>query len=282
MNTFIRQIPLLLFNVVLAQNIACVGNSITANGYPEIVDFWMEENNYEYDVHNFGVPSAGVMVNVYKGTSEYQQVLVMKPQHTVVMLGSNDWFNYSVQSAEWRDEWESEYRLLINKFRNVSQRVFIGTLTSRANPPEANAWILILNERLKKVAQDYGLKIIDFYTILGTNPVYFSPDGIHPNKEGKFKLARLAYDVLRNYPVNSPDVLPAPINFNANYIENNNCIGLKWDAVDRAQSYRVARSYKNLENNQWIHTWQDDIAGLEYFDFNLLSNITYYFTVQAF
>ncbi len=272
---------LLLFKFLFAQNIACVGNSITDSGYPDIIDTWMEENGFDYDVHNFGVPGASVMLNAYKTTFEYQKLLTMKPQHIILMLGSNDWGVYAGGSSEWRNEWEVEYRYLVDNFKKKSN-IFLGTITFRIDSSDANIPISSMNERIKKVADEFGLEIIDFNAILGTDPVNFLPDGVHPSNEGKIKLARLAYDVLIKYPVNSPETLPASNNFFGNYFEEDKCIQLVWDEIDKAQSYRLNRSYKIPENNQWIHSWYNDICDLEYIDFDLLSNITYFYTVQGF
>ena len=270
----------MLINVSVAQNIAFVGNSITANGYPEIVDLLMEENGYDYEIHNFGVP--GITVSIpnfdYKTTQSYQDILTMRPKYIVVMLGANDWYVYSVQGLPGQNRWEDEYRYLIDNFINVSESVLIGTLTSQANTSGINDWIQAMNERTRNVAQDYGLEIIDFNSALGTDPVNFISDGIHPSEEGKYKLAVLAYNTLKKYLVQT---LAAPLNLTVNYIEDNRSIQLKWDAVNLAQSYRVNRSYSSAEDNQQINTSYPDIDSLEYFDYDLLPNITYSYTVQA-
>ena len=270
----------MLINVSVAQNIAFVGNSITANGYPEIVDLLMEENGYDYELHNFGVP--GITVSIpnfdYKTTQSYQDILTMRPKYIVVMLGANDWYVYSVQGLPGQNRWEDEYRYLIDNFINVSESVLIGTLTSQANTSGINDWIQAMNERTRNVAQDYGLEIIDFNSALGTDPVNFISDGIHPSEEGKYKLAVLAYNTLKKYLVQT---LAAPLNLTVNYIEDNRSIQLKWDAVNLAQSYRVNRSYSSTEDNQQINMSYPDIDSLEYFDYDLLPNITYSYTVQA-
>ncbi|MFC1785866.1 GDSL-type esterase/lipase family protein [Candidatus Neomarinimicrobiota bacterium] len=270
----------MLINVSAAQNIAFVGNSITANGYPEIVDLLMEENGYDYELHNFGVP--GITVSIpnfdYKTTQSYQDILTMRPKYIVVMVGANDWYVYSVQGLSGQNRWEDEYRYLIEHFINVSERVLIGTLTSNANTSGANDWIPAMNERIRNVAQDYRLEIIDFNSALGTDPVNFIYDGIHPSEEGKYKLAVLAYNTLKKYLIQT---LAAPLNLTVNYIEDNRCIQLKWDAVNLAQSYRVNRSYYSAEDNQQINMSYPDIDSLEYFDYDLLPSITYSYTVQA-
>ena len=38
---------MLLISTLFSQNIDCVGNSITANGYPAVADFWMVQDGYE-------------------------------------------------------------------------------------------------------------------------------------------------------------------------------------------------------------------------------------------
>lgn len=185
--------------LMYGQSVDCVGNSITANGYPEIADFWMVQDNYEWRVYNYGVPGITVSIDGfdYINTQAYQDVMNRKSEHIIVMLGAND-RKIVLASGIW--DFEQDYRLLINNFRTVSRKVFLGTITYQIYSNE-NFVIDDINEVVKKVASDYDLSIIDFNNILGVDSVNFLQDGVHPSTEGKYKLAKLAFDVLKSYPI---------------------------------------------------------------------------------
>lgn len=193
----------LLGCLMYGQSVDCVGNSITANGYPEITDFWMVQDGYDWRVYNYGVP--GITVSIagfdYINTSAYQEVMNRKSDHIVVMLGAND---NSKVAGQGTVDFEADYRLLINKFRSVSKKVFLGTVTYHAGNSSKNPAIDAINEVVRSVANDYNLRVIDFNTELGTNSDYFVADGVHPNTTGKYRLARLAFNVLRVYPLYTP------------------------------------------------------------------------------
>jgi len=192
----------LLVSFISAQDIACVGNSITANGYPEIVDFWMEQDGYEWNVHNFGVSGAGIIYHPYKNTQEYQDVWEMNPTHIIIKLGTNDLSGYSTYDDAWKNYWDFEYREIVQKFIYTDHNVILGTIIYRLyTSQEALDVIDIMNEKIRKVAQDYNLHIIDFNSAIGLNPDYFQADGVHPTNEGKYKLARTAYDYFKTLPI---------------------------------------------------------------------------------
>lgn len=150
--------------LMYGQSVDCVGNSITANGYPEIADFWMVQDNYEWRVYNYGVPGITVSIDGfdYINTQAYQDVMNRKSEHIIVMLGAND-RKIVLASGIW--DFEQDYRLLINNFRTVSRKVFLGTITYQIYSNE-NFVIDDINEVVKKVASDYDLSIIDFNNIL--------------------------------------------------------------------------------------------------------------------
>ena len=121
---------ILFISTASTQQIDCVGSSITANGYPEIVDFWMDYDGFEWDVNNFGVPGAGVIINPYKNTMEFNDVLKRKSDYVVIMLGAND------RSIYFGNEnlWKTEYEFLINSIKNKS-KVILGTILYQIYSP---------------------------------------------------------------------------------------------------------------------------------------------------
>jgi len=190
---------MLLISFVFGQNIDCVGNSITANGYPEVANFWMIQDGYEWRMYNYGVP--GITVSIpgfdYISTPQYQEVMSRKSEHIVVMLGAND---RDIVSHNGTYDFDQDYRSLIKNFMSASKKVFLGTITYQIYSGE-NSVTDDINVVIRQVAQDYGLAIIDFNSVLGNDPANFMADGIHPTTEGKYKLAKLAFDTLKVYPI---------------------------------------------------------------------------------
>ena len=57
----------------------------------------------------------------------------------------------------------------------------------------------MMNLIINKVANDYGLPIIDFTSSIGTDPANFwEYDGLHPNNRGSELLGIAAYEALVN------------------------------------------------------------------------------------
>ena len=190
---------ILLISFAFAQDIDCVGNSIVANGYPEVANFWMIQDGYEWRMYNYGVP--GITVSIpgfdYISTPQYQEVMSRKSEHIVVMLGAND---RDIVSHNGTYDFDQDYRSLIKNFMSASKKVFLGTITYQIYSGE-NSVTDDINVVIRQVAQDYGLAIIDFNSVLGNDPANFMADGIHPTTEGKYKLAKLAFDTLKVYPI---------------------------------------------------------------------------------
>lgn len=192
---------LLLFSFLFAQDIAFVGNSITQSGYYLHVDSLLVDSmQTNHKTIKFAIPGIAVAVpgNEYKNTTEFQDVLNSKSEYIVIMLGSNDWGWYTSEPPTWGDYWEDEYRNLTDSLM-INSKVFLGTITYRIYTPVSNVAIDSMNERIIKIADNYGLDIIDFNSALGTDPTYFYSDGIHPNVKGKQALAIEVYNILKEY-----------------------------------------------------------------------------------
>jgi len=199
MRTFIKLVLFLMIEVISSQDIAFIGNSITASGYNEIVESMLRG----YNTHNYGVPGISVAINgfQYKDTPEFTKVITLKPQHVVILLGSNDWKVFSAQPPSWGDIWQEEYRYLVAKFK-INSTVFLGTIPYHYNDSNSIQPIKDMNKRIRKVANRYSLEVIDFNTAIGWDPTLFKSDGIHPNGDGRKAMAEAAYNVLVNYPAN--------------------------------------------------------------------------------
>lgn len=272
------KIALLMTTFLFGQKVACVGNSITANGYPEIVDFWMKAEGYEWGVYNYGVPGITVSISGfdYINTQAYQEVMAKKLEHIVVMLGAND---REIVYNHGTADWESDYRLLINNFRSVSQRVFLGTITYQINSNQ-NSATDAMNNVVKKIANAYGLRIIDFNSALGVDPDNFLADGVHPTTKGKYKLARIAFDILKTYPTDSSQVFKDMI-LTATYNETQQGIDLDWTDVPQTKHYRINKAWNESGTQQlwWLDFYDDEHT---YQDTAIVANKTYFYMIEAF
>jgi hypothetical protein len=189
---------LILITFTNSQNVDCVGSSITRNGYPEYANNLMIDKGYDWKVHNFGVPGAGVIINAYKDTSVYNVIISRKSEFVVMLLGANDWEWYSNSTQGMKDLWRSEYEFLVNEFSDSCGTVVLGYLIHRVDVGYdvtlANATMDEMNVVIQEIAYDKGLTIIDFKAAIGTNPANFwSEDGLHPNSFGSELMGIAAY-----------------------------------------------------------------------------------------
>jgi lysophospholipase L1-like esterase len=108
--------------------VACVGDSITANGnphgYPAQLGNMLGE---AWKVENFGVSGTTLMTQVpnsYQKTPMFQNALASKADVVVIMLGTND-----SKAANWpkKDFFVGDYEDLIEKFKAMESkpRIFV-------------------------------------------------------------------------------------------------------------------------------------------------------------
>lgn len=200
MRLLLKILLLLGCNLTFSQNIDCVGSSITKNGYPQFANDLLVVNGYGWRMHNYGVPGAGIIQNAYTNTPEYNEVVHRESEIIILLLGVGDWEIFSNGPQGTRNLWESEYRKLVDTFMKNS-KVYLGLLIHRVvsipNGSEANATIDKMNFVINKIANEYGISIIDFKSAIGIDSSNFwASDGIHPNKKGSELLGIAAYEAL--------------------------------------------------------------------------------------
>ncbi len=166
--------------------VACLGDSITnMTGYPEELQTLLGNRSV---VGNFGVSGATVNLNSNKPfyyDFTYRDARNFLPTIVIIMLGTNDarTDNYLKIS-----NFTANYERMVNRTQrwNTTQQIFL------VIPPPIFNNTLDLNStsyaegiipRIKQVAIDLGLPIIDVYTPLVNHPEDFY-DGVHPNSEG--------------------------------------------------------------------------------------------------
>lgn len=201
---------LLAANAAPKKKVACVGNSITygflvdnreQNSYPSRLAGLLDSTRYE--VRNFGKSRSTLLRKghfPYVDQPEFKDAIDYAPDIVLIHLGVNDtdprnWPNYS-------DEFVTDYFYLIDSFKAVNPkvRIILANLTPiGAQHPRFKSgtriWRDKVRESIANVAEIASLELIDFEDDLIDRPNLL-PDGIHPNVEGAFILARNAYGAI--------------------------------------------------------------------------------------
>jgi acyl-CoA thioesterase I len=121
-----------------------------------------------------------------------------EPTTVVFMLGTND---ARLDTYVKISNFTADYERMINRTQrwNSTQRIFL------VIPPPVFSNMVDLNgtsyvegvvPRIREVAANMSLPLIDVYTPLKDHPEYF-PDGVHPNSEGAKVIAQIIYDAIK-------------------------------------------------------------------------------------
>ena len=185
--------------------VACLGDSITnMTGYPEELQTLLGNGSV---VGNFGVSGATVNLNSNKPyfyDLTYRDARNFLPTTVIIMLGTNDARTDNFLKIS---NFTANYERMVNRTQrwNTTQQIFL------VIPPPIFRNTLDLNStsyaegvipRIKQVAIDLGLPIIDVYTPLVTHPEYFY-DGVHPNSEGVRIIVNTIYQALTSNSTDS-------------------------------------------------------------------------------
>jgi lysophospholipase L1-like esterase len=206
------------FQILFAQKVACIGNSITYGSglssrltdcYPAQLAQMLGEN---YDVRNYGVSGSTLLKSgdkPYWQQPEYTAALSFAPDIVIIMLGTNDskpW-NWTPDSSLL---FESDYKEFINSFKNLaSNPVIIISYPCKAyNSNFGISDSVIVNAIcpiLKKISIDMGITLVDMHNETSGISNLF-PDGIHPNKEGATRIANKFYSIIASPEFKSASV----------------------------------------------------------------------------
>jgi lysophospholipase L1-like esterase len=184
-------------NSVKIVRVACIGDSITNCGYPNMLQTSLGAN---YTVRNFGSNSSTVLLNTEKPYMYQVEFTLTKhflPDIAVVMLGTNDARADHFKSI---DNFVHDYLLLINELQALESKPKIFLV--KPPPIFDNAFDLKnvnlvegIIPRIEQIANQEGLSIIDVYAVLENHPEYF-PDGVHPNSDGATIIANEVYNAI--------------------------------------------------------------------------------------
>ncbi|MCW3996847.1 MAG: GDSL-type esterase/lipase family protein [Candidatus Bathyarchaeota archaeon] len=182
--------------------IACLGDSITEIcGYPEYLQELLGNGSV---VGNFGVSASAVNFwsdKPYYFEPTYRSARNFSATTVIVMLGTND-ARYGMDDKIVN--FTANYERLLNRTQhwNSTKQVYV------VIPPPIFDNSLDLNgtfyaqeviPRIKQVAKDMGLPVIDVYTPMLKHPEYFSVDGVHPDCEGAQAIAKIIYNYIKTH-----------------------------------------------------------------------------------
>jgi lysophospholipase L1-like esterase len=197
------------------QKVSCVGNSITygyglsnpsTQSYPSQMQVLLGTSSWS--VGNFGVSSRTMLKKgdlPYWNEQAFANAKTYLPNLVMIELGTND-----AKSWNWNNrgsEFVSNYKEMITIFRGLTSKpdVWIGLV-----PPGNNvSWNILgvvlkdsVNKRIKQVALESGVGLIDMFDALGGNlskwynSANFQVDSIHPTTAGAAIIAQKVKEML--------------------------------------------------------------------------------------
>ncbi|MBN1269425.1 MAG: hypothetical protein JXB04_07555 [Kiritimatiellae bacterium] len=187
--------------------VACIGDSITfglgladreAESYPALLGRLLGDS---FEVRNFGVSGATLLRRgnfPYRNTPQFREAAAYAPDIVIILLGTND-----SKPLNWRrhkDAFAPDLRGLAQHFLGLptTPRVWLclPTPVYRVLPtPSDNTIRSEIIPRIRQVAHELGLPVIDLHTPMENRPDVF-PDRVHPNAEGAEIIAKIVYQEL--------------------------------------------------------------------------------------
>ncbi len=186
--------------------VACIGNSITfgygikdriKDAYPEQLSRMLGE---EYEVKNFGVSGKTLLSKgnaPYIETQAYKEALAYNPDIVIIKLGTNDSKDFN---WVYKNDFEADYLQLLKSFQNLESKPTIYPCLAvpvykKGKKISAEIVTNEVNPKIRQIANEQGLKLIDLYTpMLGKGKLF--PDDIHPNGKGASEIAKIVYQAL--------------------------------------------------------------------------------------
>ena len=186
--------------------VACLGNSITVgvgdhrddpDTYPAQLDVLLGEG---YNVQNFGVSGRTLLKHgdhpIWNEIS-FTELLNFKPDIITICLGTND-------SKPWnwayKDEFVPDYSAMIDTLRALDSNPEVyACLPTPSFSDQYDIRDSIITAdiipMIRQAAEQKGVEIIDFNTPLMDQGALF-PDGIHPDKDGWWEMAKIIFRTL--------------------------------------------------------------------------------------
>jgi len=178
--------------------VACLGDSITnSTGYPEQLQSLLGNGSV---VGNFGVNGATVNLNSnnpYYYDLTYRDARNFLPTTVIIMLGTNDARSDNYQKIS---TFTANYERLLNRTQrwNSTQQIFLvipPPIFNNTLDLNSTSYVNGVIPKIRQIASDLGLPLIDVYTPLIDHPEYFI-DGVHPNSQGAQTIANTIYQAI--------------------------------------------------------------------------------------
>lgn len=180
--------------------VACIGNSITAGGYPALLG---QRLGSDWEVKNFGVSGSTLLRNgdhPYYKTKTYTDAKEFAPDVVIIKLGTND---SKPQNWKYQDQYVADYNTMIQELHALPSRPFV--VVCYPVPAYSKGWNIndsVLHYQtipmIDTVARVNRLQKIDLYKALSNHKDWF-PDGIHPNNEGSAEIANTIAGKLKKW-----------------------------------------------------------------------------------
>lgn len=200
--------------------IACVGDSITFgagikdrpnNSYPAQLQALLGNR---FEVRNFGISARTLLKKgdrPYWREKIYKKALKFNPDFVIIKLGTND-----IKPGNWqhKDEFAADLKALVESFQALPSKPQV--LLSNPVPVQKRRWGMTeenitqgVMPRVKQVADQMGLAVVDFHEAVPAEAQYFS-DGIHPNAAGAGLMAEEALKALSGKIKVNSALIPKP------------------------------------------------------------------------
>lgn len=186
--------------------IVCIGNSIT-DGYSNTSRnlAWPSQLNNllgpEYMVVNCGVGGTCMLrqpPTSYWKHEKYQTALDANPDILVIAHGTNDGDPWRWE--KWGNDFHDDYLAMVDTFHQKGRNPILFTalatpLFSERKAAQNSCIEEKVIPEVKKIAEELGVKTIDFHTPFVGHPELF-PDNVHPNDEGAARMAEIAKGII--------------------------------------------------------------------------------------
>lgn len=184
--------------------IACIGDSITAGGYPSELQALIDAQYEDYVVYNFGEPGAILTSGdrfTYTDMAAFNASVAVKADMYIIMFGTNDTQKrLTIDEASIREV----YGNLMDAYMNANPDAEIYIMLSPYLFPEPGKDVIKFELQLDvletlvlpivtELATDRGLTIIDIHAFTANHPEW-SADGVHPNADGAKRLAGYVFE----------------------------------------------------------------------------------------
>lgn len=188
--------------------VACMGDSITAGGYPGILNQML---GHRYEVRNLGVSGATLMKNgdfSYWNQGKIAEAEKFGANIVTIMLGTNDAKPQNYLKRP--DEFLPDYKALIEAVKALPSKpkVYVVVPAPVFGKGGFNIDGSVLRKDVApliiKAAKETGTDMVDLFTPLADSPAMF-PDNVHPSGEGATAIARILSRAISGTPVFEPD-----------------------------------------------------------------------------